>query len=415
MNNSSSLPQLTPRQVSRSAGSTIAGYQYQFERSVVAVLGLDDGDTLRVEGIEDIDIWSASPSVVQVKYYEGQKWSPSAVREAVHELLRSFVAGLNVEYILYVHFGTGEAPPESFDLQDLKDCLTYRPRGKPVERLYDDLQDDQLIAFTNLFRICHGVSLEDQRKITAAVIAKALRCSEDEAESLHRMRAIQFLHEIAINKDENRRVVTRNDLIDFLGDRDVIYNRWHKEIVGRERFISAITKKLKLAGFATSNTYRGVYLRVTAENLEAVCRLAAELARDLNGAAKRRLTTAKPWTLILRGEVVMISAVKKSLIEEQLMINDGFELLHFSPELFIEPAVVRGTGRTDRLAKASHVIRIVSEDSMKRVTESGYRLAQVISVVEPDIWHSNIARVGPMRIHEISVDDLTEILRRVTT
>lgn len=415
MSSSNSLPPLSPRQITRSAGSTIAGYQYQFERSVVEVLGLTSGEVLRVEGIEDIDIWSESPSVVQVKYYQGQRWSLSVVREAVHELLRSFAAGLNVKYILYIHCGDGDNPPTNFSLKDLKECLTYRPREKPVERLYEEFEEEQLVAFTGLFHICPGVSLDEQRKITTSAIAQALKCSEDEAEALHRMRAVQFLHEIAVNKDENRRVVTREDLLNLLGDRDVIYNRWHKEVVGHERFISAITRKLRSASLNASNTYRGVLLQITDENLDAVCRLASELARDMSGTAKRRTTAAKPWTLILRGEESMVSSVKGSLIDEQLPINDGFESLRFSPQLFIEPVLVRGTGRTDRLAKASHVIRVISESSMKKVTETGYQLAQLISLVKIEVWHANLARVEPMQIHEVSIDDMTEILRRVTT
>lgn len=410
-----SLPPLTAGQVRRSAGSTIAGYQYQFERSVVEVLGLAAGQELRVEGIEDIDIWTESPSVVQVKYYQGQRWSLSVIRDAVHELLKSFGSGLHVRYVLYVHFGSGDAPPDRLSLDELKECLTYRPKMKPIERLYEEFEEEQLLAFTDHFQIVAGVSLDEQRVITTSAIAEALQCGEDEAEALHRMRAVQFLHEIAVNKDEGRRVVTRCDLLKLLGDREIFYNRWHKETIGQERFIHAITKKLKAANFNTSSTYRGVFVQVTEENLEAVCRLASELARDMNGTAKRRTTAAKPWTLILRGKEDLVSSVKRSLIEEQLPFNDGFESLQFSPELFIEPAVVKGAGSSDRLAKASHVIRVVSENSMKQVAETGYRLAQLISLLKPRDWHAGLARVKPMQIHEVSVDEMTEILRRVTT
>lgn len=413
--NTASLPPLTARQVRRSAGSTIAGYQYQFERSVVEVLGLGAGQELRVEGIEDIDIWTESPSVVQVKYFQGQRWSLSVIREAVHELLRSFAAGLHVRYVLYVHFGSGDAPPDSLSLDELKECLTYRPKMKPIELLYEEFEEEQLLAFTDHFQITAGVSLDEQRAITTSAIADALQCGEDEAEALHRMRAVQFLHEIAVNKEEDLRVVTRYDLLKLLGDREIFYNRWHKEAIGQERFIHALTKKLKIANFNKSSTYRGVFLQVTEENLEAACRLASELARDMNGVVKRRTIDAKPWTLILRGNEDLVSFVKRSLIEEHLPFNDGFEYLRFSPELFIEPAIVKRTGSTDRLAKSSHVIRVVSESSMKQVAETGYQLAQLVTLVKPDDWHTSLARAELMQIHEVSVDEITEILRRVTT
>lgn len=413
--NSKNLPKLTARQVDRSAGPTIAGYLYQFERSVVEVLRLRDREQLRIEGIEDIDIWAESPSVVQVKYYNGQRWSLSKVRDAVHELLKSFAAGLRIEYVLYVHFGSGDTPPDKLSLQELKECLTYRPKGRPVELLYERFDEDQLLAFTKHFRITAGVSLDDQRALTTSAIADALGCRLDEAEALHRMRAVQFMHEIAVKKSEKLRAVTRDDLIKFLNDREIFYNRWHKEAVGQERFISATVKRLKATKFNTSNTYRGVLLEVTEENLDSVCQLASELAHDMNGAAKLRTTAAKPWTLILRGRDELVLAVKKALLEKTLPFNDGFEYLHFSLEMFTEPVIVKSTGNADRLSKAAHVIRVISESSMKRVAETGYQLAQLIVLFEPEDWHLGLAKAEPTRIYEVSVDDVTEILRRVTT
>lgn len=411
----SSLPALTQRQSDRSAGATIAGYQYQFERSVVEVLNLQDGEKLRVEGIEDIDIWTETPSVVQVKYFHGQRWSISTIRSAVFELLKSFISGLHVEYVLYVHFGSGDTPPEKLSLEELKECLTYRPRNKPTVLLYEGINDEQLEAFIDSFQIVTGVSLDEQRVLTSSAIADALGCDLEEAELLHRMRAVQFLYEIAIKKKEELRVVTRVDLLKLLGDREIFYNRWHKKVVGRERFIGAATKKLKSAGFSNPNTYRGILLEVSQDSLDAVARLASELAHDMNGSAKRRTTAAKPWTIILRGSNEHIAAVKKALIEEEQPLNDGFEHLHFSPELFIEPAVVKSTGKGDRLSKASHVVRIISEESMKRVAETSFQLSRLVALAELDAWHIDLARVEPIQIYEVKVDEITEILRRVTT
>lgn len=409
------MPSLTDRQAKRSASSTIAGYQYQFERSVVELLNLSAGQALRVEGIEDIDIWSDSPNIVQVKYFEAQKWSLPAVRDAVYELLKSFAYGLKVSYVLYIHCGIGAPPPSSLSLEELKECLTYRPRKKPVKLLYKDFQEEHLVGFISHFKICTGVSLEDQRKLTTSSLATALQCGEDEAEALHRMRAVQFLHEIAVKKDENERVVTKEDLLKRLGDREIFYSRWHKEAVGKERFISAICKKLKGNQFSSPSKNRGVLLQITQDNLDAVCRLSHELAMDMNGLEKRRTIAAKPWTLILRGDDSLITEVKRSLIQANTSFNDGFETIEFSPKLFAEPVVVRGSGATDRLVKASHAIRVISEDSMKDVLETDYKLENLITLAELHEWHRGIVKAQPIKIHEVSIDELTEIIRKVTT
>lgn len=410
------LPALSLRQVSRSAGSTIAGYQYQFERSVVELLKLESGHKLRIEGVEDIDIWTESPSVVQVKYFEAQKWSLPAVRDAVHELLKSFDSGLIVTYVLYIHCGIGNSPPERLSLDELKQCLTKSAGKKePEELLYENFDEGVLRAFIEHLEIRCGPSLEEQRHITASAISTALQCSKDEAEALHRMRAVQFLHEIATKKDENQRNLTRDDLLKRLSDREVFYNRWHKQVVGRDRFISAISRKLKKTGLNRSNIDRGVLLRVTDVNLNSVCQLAAELAQDMDGTTKRRTTSAKPWTLVLRGDDHLIAVVKRSLIEDGVSFNDGFETLQFSPNLFIRPVIVNGSGKTDRLIKASHLIRIVNEKSFEEILETDYKLAQFIVLTDLDSWHTELVRDKPIQLHEIEVDDITEILRGITT
>lgn len=414
--NPPALPPLSFRQVRRSAGSTIAGYQYQFERSVVELLGLESGHKLRIEGVEDIDIWTESPSVVQVKYFEAQKWSLPAVRDAVHELLNSFASGLIVTYVLYIHCGIGNSPPERLSLDELKQCLTKSAGKKhPQELIYKNFDEGDLRAFIDHFEIRCGPSLEEQRHITASAISAALQCSEDEAEALHRMRAVQFLHEIATNKDGNQRDLTRDDLLKRLSDREVFYNRWHKEVVGRDRFISAISKKLKTTGLNRSSIDRGVLLQVTDENLTSVCRLAAELAQDMDGTAKRRTTSAKPWTLVLRGDDHLVTVVKRSLIETGVPFNDGFETLQFSPDLFIKPVIVNGSGKTDRLIKASYLIRIVNEKSIERILETGYKLAQLIVLTDLDNWHTELVRDKPIQLREVDVDEIIQILRGITT
>ncbi|WP_314344378.1 hypothetical protein [Corynebacterium variabile] len=407
------LPPLTDDQKKRSASSTIAGYLYQFERSVVEVLQLKEDEPLRVEGIEDIDIWSDNPRIVQVKYYAAQKWSLSSVRNAVHELLKSFADEQGVQYVLYVHFGFGEVPPKRLDLSELKKCLTYKPRNKPVQYLYSNYDDSVLADFAKSFQIISGDSLEEQRKTTTSAIAKALDCGEDEAEALHRMRAVQFLHEIAVNKDEKDRVITRGRLLSRLKDQTIYYSRWHKREIGRERFIKAAIKRLKDASLNQSNLVRGVLLKITGENLCDVCNLASVLADDMDGEVKKRTTAARPWTLILEGDEGLIREVKISLLDKGLAFNDGFETVKFTAAMFDTPAFVKSKQGTDRLSRASHRIRLVSETSMRGCLDAFHKLDRLVTLVSPDSWICSLSDDQPIQMHEIEVEDLTNIVRKV--
>lgn len=408
-----SLPPLTATQARRNAGSTIAGYQYQFELTVANLLALDAKGTLRVEGIEDIDIWDDFPAVVQVKYYESQKWSLSSIRDAVHEFLKSFTAGLDVTYTLHLYCKNGDNVPNKLSLDQLKKCLTKKPINKPPEILYKDINDVTLIKFIEKFQICTGVSLEELKRSNSSFIAQILNCDFEEAEILHRMRAVQFINEIAIKKSESQRILNRSQLIDYLSIREIIYNKWHKEIIGIEKFINSIVRNLKESRFNNSNIHRGILLELRNDNLHSVCNLALEIASDMNGKERFRTRTSKPWTLILQGNESLVMDVKKFLIRNEISINDGYETIEFSERLFLEPAMVRTSGRTDKLEKLSYQIRIVSEESINKISVTESPLHELISLPKLKSQHINLVKNKPIQLHEISTDQLNSIIKKV--
>ena len=94
----------------RQADSTIRGYLYQFNKSILEILNLTDGNSLVLEGIiEDIDILSpASTTTIQCKYHEDKKYTISSVAVPIIEMLCNYCetsyVGKDIHYILYAFF-----------------------------------------------------------------------------------------------------------------------------------------------------------------------------------------------------------------------------------------------------------------------------------------------------------------------
>lgn len=76
----------------RDAVSTIRGYFYQFDYSILQVLQLErDTDTICIEGIEDVDINDDKNIVLhQCKCYEGIKYNHSEIKEAIQWMFKHF-------------------------------------------------------------------------------------------------------------------------------------------------------------------------------------------------------------------------------------------------------------------------------------------------------------------------------------
>ena len=90
----------------RAAVDTIRGYLYQFDHSILQLLNLaNNSDTITVEGIEDIDISSATEeTAIQCKYYSKSEYNHSVIAEPIRLMLTHFSEYKkgNVQKIKYI-------------------------------------------------------------------------------------------------------------------------------------------------------------------------------------------------------------------------------------------------------------------------------------------------------------------------
>src|ERR1700722_3201173 len=120
----------------RTAGHSIRGYKYQFDKKIIELIGADNCTQITVEGIEDYDIASSDATEsVQVKYLAAQSFSLAVIRSAVIPMLADSVSNLERRYRLYIHCGDLSNFASKVDLQSLKECLTIRHAGKQPTKL----------------------------------------------------------------------------------------------------------------------------------------------------------------------------------------------------------------------------------------------------------------------------------------
>jgi predicted helicase len=75
----------------RSAKDSIKGYLYQFDYTILQILSATPGQTIVVEGIEDVDVNSATEfTAIQCKYYSNSEYNHSIIKEPIQLMLRHF-------------------------------------------------------------------------------------------------------------------------------------------------------------------------------------------------------------------------------------------------------------------------------------------------------------------------------------
>lgn len=92
----------------RTANATILGFNYQFNKSILEILKVEDDKTqIMLEGTkEDLDIFLPDKTIaVQCKYYESsENLTPSVLAKPIFDMLLSYIEDTTLNYKLYIHY-----------------------------------------------------------------------------------------------------------------------------------------------------------------------------------------------------------------------------------------------------------------------------------------------------------------------
>lgn len=243
----------------REAIDTIAGYFYQFDKSILELLKQDDDKVaICIEGIEDIDVISADEtSAIQCKYYAKTEYNHSVIKKPIILMLQHFAEKKNggIKYHLYGHYKSGHEKLTKLTIESLKESfLTYRKteRDKQDNKVqvthfvHDELNlnDDDLNSFLELLTVdIRAPSFEDQYQDIISTIKENLGVSEVEAELYHYNSALKLVKNLSIKKTRKDRAITKSDFINKIKTKDAIFDSWFIRRKGRDKYIQYVRKQ----------------------------------------------------------------------------------------------------------------------------------------------------------------------------
>ena len=255
----------------RQADSTIKGYLYQFNKSILEILRMPDQDSLVLEGIiEDIDILSpTSTTTIQCKYHEDKKYT---------------ISGKDIQYVLYAFYS------DNVDGIELSDFLAFLNTTQDKEILTKYFHRIFTIPDNNIINISNKSKKTANDKETLVAYYKANRSSlvprvsvdafwsrfkyvkaekfdrlkelvleelsnitdQETATNLYYPNAFSYVALLSSKRTAHDRTVHRDDLIGFLAQqKTILLNRWTLEAVERKALLK--WKRDSLASFFASN------------------------------------------------------------------------------------------------------------------------------------------------------------------
>lgn len=357
----------------RAADATIKGYYYQFDTSILKLLGLrTNADSITVEGIEDIDINTATEdTTIQCKYLSKPRFINSAVREPIVLMLDHFVnpsTPNNYKYVLYAHFENetqGNEP--TIDLTKLKDILTYSENK--VEKHYEiekSISDTKLNTFLVQFKFTFGVEFYTQQQQVIDKLKAKFNCTEFEADTLYYNNALRIVVDKAIQRNATQRVITKTEFLNGIDCSKKLFNEWFIKLRSKKEYLKLVAQNLKSTRTLEPSRAKVILLGqniLDANNSELPLLSFIENLISKYYKPNSSLRDAKPLTIILDCDKPKLLDIKRSLIDNEILFNDGYEEIKFSNQIFNKEPVVNKTANAAKILKTSYSLKLISKST----------------------------------------------------
>ena len=275
----------------RQADSTIKGYLYQFNKSLLEIFESDETAKITVEGaIEDIDIECINNRVktIQCKYHEDEKYQISSVAVPITEMLCHFceskALNMTFDYILYAYFA------DNVSEVDMSEYIAFLEKTKNKDfltkyfhRIYE-IDDNQILAVANKSRktdmekkqlVRYYDNNRENLKLKVDIqlfwehfkYVKAKKfdvlkedvirelynmVDVDTANNLYYPNALAHIAEMSANEDIEKRTITKRQFLTYLTDiKTVMITRWNMEVLDAKTVL--MYKKRHLSNMLGSN------------------------------------------------------------------------------------------------------------------------------------------------------------------
>lgn len=359
----------------RTATDTIKGYFYQFDYAITKLLELEsDNDTIVVEGVEDVDINTATEeTAVQCKYYAGTEYNHSVIARPIRLMLNHYRNVINgqakkINYKLYGFFKSGQVKLTlPIDLTFLKDnFLTYTER-KVKHYHHNDLNlaDHQLDDFISLLTIdISACEYKSQLLKISALLIKQFSCNDFEAENFFYNNALKVIKDISVESSIIKRRISKAEFLKRIDFRSVLFNEWFIAYKGETKLFA----DLKSQYFTNLNS--SPFERFFIIEVPATSYVSSEL-KDLiflisekwSKHSKRNPQNFCPYIYLHGMRQDDLLKLKKELHSEDFTFIDGFDFegSEFNPISITKPATISNLIRLKILNKLEYLDLTIKE------------------------------------------------------
>ena len=351
----------------RSAISTIKGYFYQFDKSILEILEQsNETDMVTIEGIEDIDIENSDErNFIQCKYYEKTDFDNSIIRKPIQLMFRHYLENRtepkdkNFTYRLYGYYNKGHEKLLELTTENLKIYFldfskygvidesgnsNYQIKNKKGEVIFEEtVEDDDIEDFKNhLFIDIKADSYENQiEKIKSKIQNDLSDYSEEDIELIY-FNALKIIKDLACEHNIEKRQISKKEFWDRIKTKNYYFERWMSELLEWKNYKKIIHKKYFPRVSNLSPAHRFFLLDCQGESVNNAKNVISEISRKYS----RLIHQFSPYVYLYNTlNVDFVTELKEKLYEDGCFFKDGFPFKNSKfrfQEMLIKPDKFNG-------------------------------------------------------------------------
>jgi hypothetical protein len=250
----------------RTADSTIKGFLYQFNKTLLEVTQADDDEIITVEGlVEDVDIYSADGSLkaIQCKYHESQdKFTGSLIYKPLLQMAEAFSKNSkkDIMYTIFLHVPTETIGVRNVEKDMLDEAMATDNQSliKIVARIENNFDADD---FLKNVKIEFGTSIDELEVEVKKSLGK-YKLSGSDIDTLLYPNAITKISKLSSLKSEADRKISNDDLRKYLSSvTTTAISKWTLSLKNRKEILNK-TKKQLINSFSQNSRERCFYFDI---------------------------------------------------------------------------------------------------------------------------------------------------------
>ena len=242
--------------MSRTAESTIKGFLYQFNKTILSIANSADGDIITVEGlVEDIDVIALNGTTlaIQCKYHESvETFSHSLIYKPILQMAENFAAApsANVSYRIFLHVPNAVIGPQPLTQEALDSALATD--NASLKKIVARIPGFHHPTFLARVIIEFGPSIDELEKEVKIALGK-FNINGADCEAILYPNALSLVAKLSSTKMNTARTISREVLINQLrATNSTAVTKWALASKSREHILKKMRNQLADACNANS-------------------------------------------------------------------------------------------------------------------------------------------------------------------